>query len=293
MPPGVWWLFALAGATGPSESLLPDPVATIAREKANAPLAERIDAVSEAMLGKPYTADPLGEGGARDADPVVRYDTFDCLTYVEEVLALSLSADPGAAGPIRTSLRYGNEHVAYGERNHFMELQWIPRALEHGWLEDTTATYGEVTVLEKQVTPAMWANWAGRQKFTLTDEELPVGPMRLAVLDLDTAIEVADRIHPGSILLTVRADRSWKPIWISHLGIVVPAETPTVRHATKMGDGGTRDHGLVWYLEHLETYEKWPAAGVSILEPVEYGPRRSRVSVDQLKSWEARIDALP
>lgn len=276
-------LVTTALAAGPSESVLPDDVAEVARTHANDPLPRRIEAVSGAMLGKPYTADPLGEGERRDPDPVVRYDTFDCLTYVEEVLALALSADPQGAGPIRTALRYDGT-VAYGERHHFMELQWIPRALEQGWLTDTTDRYGPVSVLEKQVTPAMWANWAGRKKFTLTDDELPVGPMQLRVLGLDDAIAAADRIPVGSILLTVRVDRSWKPIWISHLGLVISDQK--VRHATKMGDGGTRDHGLVWYLEHLKTYDKWPAAGVAILEPVEFGPRRARLDDVQVAAWE-------
>ena len=86
---------------GPSESLLPPAVREATEQTATAPLAERIDAISEAMLERPYIADPLGEGEGTDADPLVRYDAFDCLTFVEEVLALSLAGAPEGAGPIR------------------------------------------------------------------------------------------------------------------------------------------------------------------------------------------------
>lgn len=206
----------------------------------------------------------------------MRYDVFDCLTFVEEVVALSLAGAPEGAGPIRMSLRYGDE-VDYADRNHFMELQWIPRAIDKGWLVDTTASYGPVTHLEKQVSSTIWDTWAGRNGFAMEDDQLPVGTMSLDVLGLDDAIAAAPRMKPGSILLTIRADRSWKPIWISHVGIVIPGDKPTVRHATKMSGGSTRDHGLVWYLEHLKTYEKWPAVGVGLLEPVEFGPRLSRL----------------
>lgn len=267
--------------------MLPADVRTVLEATVNLPLPERIDAISAALLGRPYVADPLGEGAANDLEPLVRYDTFDCLTYVEEVLALSMSSDPSSAGPVRTSLRYDGE-TAYANRHHFMELQWIPEALREGWLRDTTAEYGPVTVMQKQVDAATWSSWAGRKGFALTDEQLPVGPMRLEVLDLDTAIAAAPRIRPSTVVLTVRADRGWKPIWISHVGIVVPGATPTVRHATKMGAGSTRDHGLVWYLEHLKTYDKWPAVGVSLLEPVPYGPRLARLSAEQREQWAKR-----
>lgn len=256
----------------------------------NLPLPQRIDAISKVMLGQPYVADPLGEGAVQDPDPLVRYDTYDCLTFVEEVLALSMPSDVVSAGPVRTSLRYEGA-TAYENRHHFMELQWIPAAIEEGWLRDTTAEYGPVTVMEKQVDASTWSAWAGRKGFALPDDRLPVGPMRLEVLDLDTAIAAAPRIRPSTVVLTVRADRGWKPIWISHVGIVVPGATPTVRHATKMGAGSTRDHGLVWYLEHLKTYDKWPAMGVSLLEPVPYGPRLARLTPEQQQAWASEARA--
>jgi hypothetical protein len=46
-----------------------------------------------------------------------------------------------------------------------------------------------------------------------------------------------------------------------------------MRHATKMGAGGVKDHSLRWYFEHLRTYVNWPVAGISVLEPQEMGPR--------------------
>ncbi|MCB9674995.1 MAG: DUF1460 domain-containing protein [Alphaproteobacteria bacterium] len=270
-------ILALYAWAGPGESTLPEAVREAAVDSRNLPLAERIDRVSESMLGHPYVNDPLGEGRGVDRDPPVRYDAYDCLTFVEEVLALSLGGDPDHAAEVRLALRYDEGEIDYARRNHFMELQWIPHAIARGWVRDTTADYGTPTRMERVVDEATWNAWRSRGKFALTDEELPKGQMQLDVLSLDDAIAAAGRVRPGTLLLTVRADRSWNPIWISHLGIVVPGDTPTVRHATKMGEGSTRDHGLVWYLEHLKTYDKWPAVGVAMLEPVEYGPRISRL----------------
>ncbi|MEZ4317979.1 MAG: DUF1460 domain-containing protein [Myxococcota bacterium] len=270
-------LLALVAWAGPADSTLPADVRKAAIDARNTPLAERIDTISGAMLGHPYVNDPLGEGRGVDRDPPVRYDAYDCLTFVEEVLGLALAGDPDHAAEVSLALRYADGDMAYAHRNHFMELQWIPRAVAQGWVVDTTARYGTPKHVERVVDEATWAAWRSRGKFALTDEELPTGRMALDVLSLDDAIAAADRIRPGTLLLTVRADRPWNPIWISHLGIVVPGDTPTVRHATKMSDKTTRDHGLVWYLEHLKTYDKWPAVGVAMLEPVEFGPRLSRL----------------
>ncbi|MCB9741246.1 MAG: DUF1460 domain-containing protein [Alphaproteobacteria bacterium] len=44
-------------------------------------------AISEPWLGLPYQLGPLGEAGGVDPDPVMRFDVFDCLTFIEEVLA--------------------------------------------------------------------------------------------------------------------------------------------------------------------------------------------------------------
>ena len=283
---GAWMLIALAfagpEAETPHEALpqphvgaIPEEVLAAARGAAGLSLPERMERVSRALLGRPYVSDPMGEGVLPDADPIARYDAFDCLTFTEEVLALSLAPDPAHAAEIRRALRYDDGVIDYVHRRHFMELPWIPGVLRDGWLVETTADYGEVIRLEKQVDAATWAAWAPRSKFVHSDNELPTGTMALDVLPLETAIGAAEAIRPGSVVLTVRVDRAGVPIWTTHVGLVVPTEKgPVMRHATKLGAGGTRDHGVRWYLEHLRTY-RWKVAGIAILEPVDFAPWQS------------------
>lgn len=277
---GPVWLAVAAAGTGPSESVLPADTRTDALLAGPLALPERLARVSASLLGDPYVNDALGEGVPPDPDPPVRYDAWDCLTFTEEVLALALAGDPDGASAIRGALRYHGD-PAYVSRNHFMELQWIPNAVEQGWLRDSTLDYGvPVTHLERVVDDQTWAAWRSRSKFAMADDELPRGPMALDVIGIDDALGMLDRIRPGSVLLTVRQDRSWSPIWISHVGIVMPTNPPTVRHATKMGAGSTRDHDLEWYVEHLRTYGNPPALGVALLEPMDYGPRLARLPME-------------
>ncbi len=281
-----FWLAAAFGGPGaetspdalpqPTIGVIPDEVLAAARAAQPLPLPDRMAAVSSALLGRPYVNDPMGEGDGHDADPLARYDAFDCLTFTEEVLALSLAGDPVHAAAIRTALRYDGS-PSYATRRHFMELQWVPAAVANGWLVDTTGQYGEPRRLAKAVDASTWAGWGPRARFPIPDEQMPMGEMTLQVLPLDQAIAAASRIAPGSIVLTVREDRAGVPIWTTHVGMVVPTdEGPRMRHATKLGAGGTKDHDVRWYLEHIQSY-RWKVAGITILEPREVGPRRSRL----------------
>lgn len=276
----------LAADTGPPAASAPldagDPAALeLARSVAQLPLPARIAAISASFKGAPYVNDPLGEGRAPDSDPLVRHDAFDCLTYVEEVLALSLAADPASVGAVRLDLRYGGRPVAYENRHHLMEVQWLPNAVARGWLRDTAAEYGPVHVLERDVTLATWRAWSRRPRFAMTDEQLPVGPMRLEYLSLEDAIAAAPRIRPGSVVLAVREDRAHIPVWITHLGFVVEGDQPTFRHASSMRSAmQVRDNPLVSYLQHLAGYQNWKTLGVAIYEPIEQGPRRTLVHTD-------------
>lgn len=239
-------------------------------------VAARMSTASAALLGTPYGVDPAGEGQWPDFDPEARYDVFDCLTFVEEVLAFSLATSFDDVSRIRRAFRYGTHPPSYRNRRHFMELQWLPGAIEAGWLVDSTGRYGETTRLTKNVTAFTWKHWPTRQRFALTDEELPVGPMQLDVLPLPDAQQQAGAFAPGSLLLTVRTDLAGVPIWITHVSLVVQDESgaTVLRHATKIGGKDeVKDHNVAWYLKHLETYTNWPVAGVAVLEPRKPSPR--------------------
>ncbi|TNE90959.1 MAG: DUF1460 domain-containing protein [Deltaproteobacteria bacterium] len=239
-------------------------------------LPERMKAISAVMLDTPHLDDPLGEGTGHDLDPLARYDMYDCLTFVEEVFALSLAGDPEHAAEVRLDLRYDGAEPEYVARRHFMELQWLPANIERGWLRDTTTEYGPTVRMERTVEPALWKNWAGRANFAMTDEQLPLGDMVLDVLTLDEAIAAAPNIRPGSMIAAVREDRSYKPIWITHVGLVFADEdgSRTLRHASRMKSSlRVRDHDLVWYLQKLQTYKNWKVAGIAVFEPIDAGPR--------------------
>lgn len=255
--------------------VIPEDVARIARAVVNEPIAYRMKALSEPFLGHPYEIDGHGEGSAPDTDPPARYDTFDCLTFLEEILALAFAGDPVSAPVFRRALRYKDGEVDYTKRHHFMMAQWVPENIASGFVTDITHTLGETHRIEKTVTPQVWQNWAGTRGFQLRLDELPVGEYGLNVLSLDAAEAAIEKIPPGAIILTVRQPKPWKPIVVSHVGFIIPREEGhpvKVRHASKIQGGAVRDHTLAWYIERMRWYKR-AVEGIAVLMPVEQGPR--------------------
>ena len=90
--------------------------------------AGRLADVVERSLGTPYDPGPLGEGpgGKYDADPIVDFSRVDCVTFVEQSLALAASKSRAEAVELLQRIRYKDGVIDYETRNHFMETDWFP-----------------------------------------------------------------------------------------------------------------------------------------------------------------------
>ena len=105
------------------------------------------------FLGKPYVHHTLD--GNPTEQLVVNTDEFDCTTFLETTLALSLAASQHAApiGPqdalfrkYLTRLRYRNGHIdGYGSRLHYFS-DWLYDNERKGLIRDVTRGIGGVRV---------------------------------------------------------------------------------------------------------------------------------------------------
>ena len=82
---------------------------------------DKINYYSSLFKGKVYQNSPLGEGknGKYDKDDLYRFDKFDCLTFVETVLALTISSNFNEFKKNINNIRYKNGKVKFSSRNHF------------------------------------------------------------------------------------------------------------------------------------------------------------------------------
>lgn len=144
--------FAFAG---PRE----EAIALLDQFKAETNNQVRLEKMSKLFVGFPYgKGGPLGEGadGRFDQDPLYRFDTFDCTTYVETMIALALSRDVNEFEIEQDKIRYTDGKVDYLTRKHFTDLQWIPENIEDGYFSEITASVSSVKIAEAVINFGGW-----------------------------------------------------------------------------------------------------------------------------------------
>lgn len=103
--------------------------------------------VGKVYVGKPYQNNPLGEDIAPDADPIIRFDAFDCTTFVETALA---DGDVNRLNKIR----YKNGVINFMNRNHFIETDWLENNSE--LVENVSAKYALTNTRHVVIDKKKW-----------------------------------------------------------------------------------------------------------------------------------------
>lgn len=119
-------------------------------------IVKKMDLASSRFLGLPYGKNgPLGEGpqGRYDQDPLYRFDTFDCTTFVETIVSLALARNTDDFEMQMDKIRYENADVDYLKRNHFPSLQWIPNNVSNGLLREINDSV--VSTKEQKIAEAV------------------------------------------------------------------------------------------------------------------------------------------
>lgn len=242
-------------------------------------LRERLLEVSRRFIDTPYLVSPLGEGEGQspDPDPLERYDAVDCLTFVEETLALALAASDDEVSSLLQEIRYA-QGISYADRNHLMEAQWLPNNAAKRFLRDATRQYGgaDVITTQKVLTRATWQSKSS-QALQLPEDRRVVGKYAFPLLPIDKVMRHARAIPSGTLLVVVREDLPQKATRITHLGFVVQKKKRTyLRHAARNTYGRVVDEDLETFLLRNSKYEKWRVTGVSLFEVL---PRASTPTV--------------
>lgn len=233
------------------------------------PLGQRLLEVSQRFLDTPYLPSPLGEGEGTtpDPDPLERYDAVDCLTFVEETVALSLSRSEDEVAPLLQSIRYV-QRTAYEDRNHLMEAQWLPNNVQKGFLRDVTRRLGgaDVVTARKQLTRDTWRTPSSRA-LALPPERQLTGEFSFPMIPIDRVLSRARQIPSGTLLLVVREEKLGKATRITHLGFVIQKPKRTyLRHAARGAFGRVVDEDLESFLIRNAKYGKWKVTGVALYE---------------------------
>ncbi len=105
----------------------------LSKTKHHSSAASRIDALSRHFVGRPYQPNPL-IGSADTAEVfIASLDAFDCVTYIETVVALCLASTVDDFAEWLRKLRYEGGRIQWHLRNHYM-TRWIRNNVRVGLL---------------------------------------------------------------------------------------------------------------------------------------------------------------
>ena len=208
---------------------------------------KRLHAIILEFLGCPYLIGPCGEGpaGRFDQRPICRDDAFDCLTYVNFVLAHYLSSRPEDVLANLKRINYSSDEISYFTRCHYMTADWLPHNIRAKRLAWVTSELGFVV---HTVTRDFNRGWFFQQRTKadlcliepLSEEQQdarvrelksggPTGVVPISITYIDW-IELKNNIRnlqenlpPISIMLVVRPGDAYVQTcgMVTHLGFVL------------------------------------------------------------------------
>ncbi len=256
--PALLTVFVLTGAVGCAGSraadrstptlhnadVAPEMAAGLAGSDAPARFVE----ASALFLGVPYENGPLGEGAGNDPDPDPRVDfaKADCVTYLEQSLALALAPPTGGAEflDVLDAIRYRNGVVGFVDRNHYMVTDWIPG--NESLLEDVTAAVAEglIVPITRKIDRAKFLRDQGESPRDGIDDAREV---TIDVVPREAARDVVSSLRSGDLVFWVGKAET---IFVVHTGLFVRDEhgEAIFRHASSKA-GSVLDESFLDYAE--------------------------------------------
>jgi N-acetylmuramoyl-L-alanine amidase-like protein len=244
-------------------------------------LPQRVEAISALFLGVPYKLGALGEGpdGEFDRDPLIRFDAFDCTTFVETVMALSLDSDLDSAMRTLQKIRYKDGQIGYATRNHFIEVDWVPNNVRAGYLRDITSDVAGRSAIKVShtVSKRKWylrKTVAGLEGEFTEDEkkhlvsklqhlgsQLPDQRATLTALPLKALPQALAHIPSGTIANLVHADRPDGRTMVSHqVFLIKKTDGWYIRHAAS---GKAVEDDPIDILARYK-YARWRLVGLNL-----------------------------
>jgi hypothetical protein len=285
---GVLLYSSLLGPTAWAADLALTPaVQAEIRTQAPQSVRERSRYWIERLRSAPYELGPVGEGedSEFDARPLFRSDKFDCHTWVDTIVALSLSKDTDAFKNTWMRLRYEGQKPGFYERRHFMEISnVIPDITRKLYPDATSKVTANVNLLGwvGSLSPTRIYPWNGRARSDILARLIklqqlgatryssrPVVQSSIDFIPFSTLPKLDFKKLPAvSVIEFVR--ENWKPtqeagtqMWIAHRAILLnDGATPRMLHSSKDA-GGVVSVSMLSYA--AKRNKNWAPGGVRFL----------------------------
>lgn len=227
--------------------------------------ATNVEEVSRKFLGFPYGS------GALIVDKELTASSYDCMTYVETVMALYLATKAEPAPALMNRIRYFDGKRDEALRKHFVETDWISDNQKLGFVTDITrkimphapsvGALVDKTAWFAKVHPAL------AQAFEKSALPKKIDT-KLYYIPLDSIPEVIDRIPDGAIIIFIQDDENKlvhlikTPLIVGHMGLAVKVNGQlTLRQA----DSGAKVINDMNFAKAMVASKKY-FRGIAVLE---------------------------
>ncbi|MFO0658837.1 MAG: DUF1460 domain-containing protein [Polyangiaceae bacterium] len=238
------------------------------------PMPARLEERGRPLVGARFFLSPLGEGELgheehEDHDPRLRFDAFDCTTFVETSMALAVVNAPWSTRRELDSIRYRGE-PSFLHRRHFPEQEWLPDLRAEHRLRDVTRELGGSLTQRriKHFDERVWSRRRYAGELVLPISRLPKGEVSLDVLPLDEARSSWSRWPSGLLVNVVRVDGPGVPVIVAHQGIFFRFDDgrAVVRHAAFPPIGRVIDEPVEQFLSRVGRLKTYEVDGLNLCE---------------------------
>jgi hypothetical protein len=214
----------------------------LSQTKDECAIDSRIEVLSRHFLGRPYQTNPL-IGSADSAEVfAASIDRFDCVTYIETVVALARASTVDGFVEGLRKIRYEGGRVQWDRRNHYVTL-WIRNNVREGIIRRVSMTAVPTVSIERvlNVVPGL----APRR-------------IRIRCITKRAVARCAERLQSGDLISFVSTQ---KRLDVFHAGIIVrDGKRILMCHASR-SQGGVVERELSEFLKANRM------AGVIVVRP--------------------------
>ena len=205
-------------------------------------LGKRIARISELLLGRPYVEGSLGGGPGLPEEFRIDLNSFDCVTFIEVVIAIALARTSDEFIATLRQIRYRDGVIEWSHRNHYM-VDWAMNNEKRGFVRNLTS--GPQS-RKKTCTLSLIAG-------------LPAKTTTFCYFPVQMTANVADLFEIGDLMLFVSTRET---LDVFHTGLLVGREERWgLRHAT-------RSAGMVVEQDLIEFMSQNEMAGFVLLRPL-------------------------
>ncbi len=177
---------------------------------------QRLEQVIQDSVGTPYHDGPLGEGpqAAYDTDPLIDLSRADCVTFVEQSVALASASSLSEATELLQRYRYKDGQIDFQYRNHFMLVDWTPN---NPWCLESTGKLGiETKTVTRTISKSAFFR---RVKAPELGQDIPDREVTVTYIPIEQAEALAKAIKKPSLVVFI-GHVDW--LFALHCGIFMP-----------------------------------------------------------------------